>query len=615
MALLHSLIAASVALLASWTLAVHACMVLGAPVWASIVPLALAMAALHWLVRPDWRGAWRASAASGERRFLAGLLAIALGFAAASLVLDVPTADDFNFFHRALAQLSALGGPFLLGDTAFNEGPLAAISPLHALTTWELGVAIAADRVGLDPLGAYHNATVVALNVLLASTYALLLRELGLGRRAGLVGVLAVFAFLLVDDPRLRSFGLAYRTLWVGKSTQWALLFPMLTLFALRFARAASTEERIASGTLAACACSSAIGLSGTGVFLAPGLLGCAAIAGWAHHRFDRRRLVPFVLLPLAALHPVVVGLLLVIGVLVQPEDLSAWKDGFPSGWGDNLLIALGSLRGAARAFVLALVVPALVLSGSERRFVVGLSLALLAFFANPWVGEGWMALVQPGSYWRVLFLFPIPLGVGLAAGGLVEGAHAATGPAASRRLAALLALGAIALVAWLPAPEARRMPTPLRTKAPLAWRLPEAEARFVSEAAAYLEGRSLLAGPPLSWVAPLVVRGLRVEAARHRDTLHVFANAGRPEEGRRRIAAWEWARECAGFPLGAQAAAESLRSGRVDALVFPTCPPGASGERERRVLLEQLPARWREVHRGHGYRLWLREGPREAAG
>ena len=156
-------------------------------------------------------------------------------------------------------------------------------------------------------------------------------------------------------------------------------------------------------------------------------------------------------------------------------------------------------------------------------------------------------------------------------------------------------------------------MPLPFRTKAPTEWRLPRGEARFANEVAGDLRGRSLLAGPPLSWVASLVVPGVRLEAARHKDTLHVFANVGRPEEGRRRIAAWEWARRCEAFPVGAAAAAESLRRG-VDALVFPVCPATAGGERELQAVLEGAPGRWREAHRAHGYRLWLRTDVGSAA-
>ena len=81
--------------------------------------------------------------------------------------------------------------------------------------------------------------------------------------------------------------------------------------------------------------------------------------------------------------------------------------------------------------------------------------------------------------------------------------------------------------------------------------RLPAPEARFVAEARPFLEHRSLLAGPPTSWLAPLLVPGLRVEAARQKDTRHVFSNAGRPEEGERRLAAWEWARRGEPVPAG----------------------------------------------------------------
>ena len=617
MALLDSVLTLFVALFAAWTAAVHLCMSFGWPAWSVPLPLLAVMTGLHLLLRPQWRLAWRRSVDAGDLPWLGGLLALGAGFAALSLVLDVPTADDFNFFHRALAQLGALGEPFFLRDTAFNEDGLAPISPLHVLTSWELGVALAAHTVGLDPLGAYHNATVVVLNGLLVTTYASLLREFGFARWAAFAGTAAVMSFFLLDDPSLRSFGLAYRTLWVGKSVQWALVFPLLLLFCLRYGR----EPTLGGWVRVACACSAAIGLSGTGVFLAPGLVGCAAVAAWIAFAPDGRRsrvdeLVAFAVLPLAAFHPVAIGLLLVFGVLQQPQDLSAWVSGFPAQWSENLLIAFGNGWGVLRAVVLAGGVPALILAGRDRRFLLALVGVLILFFANPFSGELWLRLVQPGSYWRVMFLFPIPLGVGLAAAALVErmrfaeaeGDDVSAGGAEKARVAGalLVALASLGMAYLQVAPEARRMPLPFRTKAPGEWRLPRNEARFAREVASDLRGRSLLAGPPFSWVASLVVPGVRLEAARHKDTLHVFANVGRPEEGRRRIAAWEWARRCESFPVGAAAAAESLRRG-VDALVFPSCPPGAAGDQERRALLESAPGHWVEVHRAHGYRLWVR--------
>lgn len=585
-------------LFASWTLAAHACLGFGWPAYLAWPLFAAAFVGCLFVSRGRLSRAVRDGAdGAGEAGFALAVLALGAIFGGVSLVLLTPSGDDFNFFHRALWQLDHLFQPIAPGDTAFNVEGLAAISPLHTLTTWELGVAMSASALGLEPLGVYHNGTVVVVNLLLAAIFALWLRELRFGAAAALLGTLVAFGFCLVDDPHVRSYGIAYRMLWVGKMVQWLLFFPVALLLALRYLRAPSLHS-LWHPLLCGVA---AVGLSGTGVFLLPALFGLASLAGLVFQRLDLPHLIRCGSLNFGSLYCLIIAGLVATGTLRQPDDVRAWTDSFPAEWTQNLMLVFGTPAGAVRAAALGLLVPALVLEGRGRRFLVAFALLLLVTFANPLTAPLWMDVVMPGSFWRVALLVPLPVLCGLAVAAAFAGVP-------SRGLAVCVATAALALVLlarFSTAPAERFMPHTRAFKAPLELRFAPAELRFVRAAASELGGRNLLASPGIATTAALLVPSLRLEAARLQDTRHVFANAGRPEEGERRLQAWDWTGRCEQWMSGARAARLSLEAG-VDALILRDCGADTRNEGDRQRLLRRDSKAWREVVRADGYVLYL---------
>lgn len=582
--------------LAAFTLAVHACIAVGAPAFLAWPAFAIALASLAALSRGRFAGI-----GSEERASAFAALGVGAVFAAVSLVLSTPSGDDFDFFHRALWQLDHLREPFARSDTAFAASGLGAISPLHALTTWEHGVAMSARVLGLDPLGAYHNGAIAIAQLALACVLVLFLRELGFGARAAAVGAIAAFAFLLVDDPSLRSFGIAWRMLWVGKMVQWLLVIPAALLFSLRYARAPSWRALVHPVLCGVCA----IGTSGTGVFLLPGVFAAASLAMLARslrERIDAGAWLRAASLNAGSIYCVGVALLVAAGVLAAPADVRAWTEPFPDTWLANLALTFGHAPGALRNAVLAIGVPALALRGDARSFLVGYALALAVLFTNPIAGPIWLEAAQPGAYWRVMMLFPVPLGAALAAAALAQHPRSlrALGTAA---LAIAVTLAARATEPPVSAVIAHRY----ATKSPLALRLPPDDVAFLAPLRAELAGRRLLAGQGIATSAALLVPSLRLEAARFMDTRHAFANAQREDEGLVRLAAWRWASSCEVDENGARAAAQLVRDG-VDALIVRDCGSNARRERDLARVLEAAGERsFAAVARDHGYALFLR--------
>ena len=584
---------------ASWTLAVHLCIAIALPAWVAWLFFVAIFAGC--LALGGGRHARRLRGALGESlpelRFAAATIGLGALFGIGSLVQLTTSGDDFNFFHRAVWQLERLGEPFARGDTAFNVEGLAAISPLHALTTWELGLAMTAHALGLEPLGVYHNGASFLLNVVFAVVMGLWMRELRLPPASSLCGVAAAFAFCWIDDPQLRSFGIAHRMLWVGKMVQWLVLFPAALLIGLRYLRDPSRRTLWYAFLCGVCA----VGLSGAGVFLLPGLFAAASLAGLAFGRISLPQLVRCGLLNLGSLYCFGVATLMLAGWLPQPDDVRAWVDSFPSEWTENLMLVFGTAGGLVRAAALAILVPALVFEGRGARFLWLYALVLIALFANPVAAPLWIDAVQPGSFWRVALLVPLPMLFGASIAAAIAGLP-------TRGLSGFVAVAVVSLVLFSrfsPAPAARRMAHDFDVKSPLELRFDPGQLAFLRAVADDLAGRSLLAPPGVGPTAALLVPSVRLEAARLQDTRHVFANAGQAEEGERRLKAWEWTRRCNAWNPGAMAVRVSMREG-VDAMILRDCGPRSKIDAERRRLMDRDAAPWREAHRSDGYILYL---------
>lgn len=588
----------ALALLGCWTLAYHCALALELPARAVAWPFLALLVPAFALLRGRARQAARDL--RHESGHLAGVLGLGAALGAISLFVTVHTPDDFNFFHRALFQLGHLAEPFARAATGFDTAGLGAISPLHGLTSYEPGVALGAWLLGLDPLAAYHNATVFGANVLLAVVYVALLRQLGVSRGGALAGTALIFVFFFLESPERRGFGAMYRQLWLGRSLQWALLFPMLVLLSLRFLEAPGPRALVPVLLAGVCA----IGLSGTGVFLVPGLIAALSLAGWAAAGGSLRAAPRPAALNLGSLYCIAIAALVLSGVLPAPVDLSVWQDQLPADWRSNLALSLGGAAPLARDACLLVVVPLLLLAGRERRFLLALVTALVVLFTNPFTGPLWIDAVQPGAYWRVAFLFPVPLCVGLLGAGLFA-LHEA-GSRTPLRLA-VVSLGLVAVVTSfaLEARTASGRIGALAWKAPWQTRLPSGTARFARLAAPELAGRDVLAGQGMAWMLALLEPTARFEAVRALDTLHLFRNAGREAEGARRVRAAHWAGRCRALPAGAAAARESMARG-VSALVYADCPGPVAAERAS--VLASAPGAWSQAVREAGWVLWLRE-------
>jgi hypothetical protein len=504
--------------------------------------------------------------------------------------------DDYNFFHRALAQLGHLDEGFFRHETGLTPAGLPQLSALHVMTSYEPLVAMGAQAAGVDPLWVYQNGCTVIGAMLMVVGFAVLYRTFGVSRALALLATAAALVFMVLDLRPGRTYGSILPYLWTGKVLLWGVVLPWTILFTIRYLR------RPLPGRLAVLALlgMAATGLSGSGVFLFPVQVLAVSVAYLALRPLHGRRLRRVVASNAASAYCVAIAALAISGVLPKPADISAWTEGWPQDWWLNLGLVFSSPAVLVRDLIAVFLLPLIALQRPWGRLAGALGLTFVVLIANPLAGRFWMDVVTPGAYWRFAFLLPLAWSAGLVVVALAR--LPASGPPRVRAVAVsgiyLLSLVVAAQPTFMNAAANLRA---LHLKPAQASRLPAADSEFAQLASPSLADRTVVCPERACIALALIDPRLRFEAVR--GTSHVWANAGDPAEGSRRLAAQSAVTE--GGPAALPALSASLDQG-ADALVL------ANTEQVRSPVLSLLDARagetWTLAVEQPAYLLLLRE-------
>jgi hypothetical protein len=586
------LIEITLQLFASWTIAYHLCLVFSLPAQFIAIPF---LAILCPLLIFSYRH-WHTTIAlkQQERRFLGATGLLATGTGLLLLLVSNPNQDDYNFFHRALVQLYHLDQPFILTDTGHNVAGLPPLSALHVATSYEPFVAIGAAIVGIEPLQAYHNLSLLIAVTLLTVTYVLLYQHFGLNQTQSVTATGAALLFMLLD-LRLdaRSFGNILPYLWVGKVTLWGVLIPVTWLMAERFLKQPTLRQFSLVAMTGICA----VGLSGSGLFMIPTLIFAISIAYLFCNGIFSFNLRHAIVLNLASFYCVAIVGASLLGVIASPRNIAAWSEGWATVWWQNLALVESDRTVLIRDLSILLVLPLLSLAKPFNRQVLLLTASLCLVFANPVLGPLWIKVVQPAAYWRLLFLFPLPWCAGLIICPFLQ-------PVQKHYRLLSQTLCVVVGVAILQAHFTARTPWAetdnyVRYKLPWEYRFPAAEVTFAQSISKQLENKNVLAPDSIAVVLALVSPTTKFEAIR--GTLHHFANANQVEEGQRRLLAQEFVTTCERTPERETALLTSLKLG-VDTVILGNCPLQQQASLIQQI--QQVDPSWVEVQNDYAYKL-----------
>lgn len=367
-----------------------------------------------------WRDAVEGVAARPAVRDEIALGVLALACAALALVAHRPDLDDAFYLNLAVAAADAPGAALLANDTLHGVDGLPIHHPIYRVHSWELWNALVARLGGISVIGAFHfvHAAVAAFLVPLA--WAGLFRRIA--PRAWLAAVFAVVVVLIALGAQHRGYAnFAFVRIWQGKAILVSAVLPYIASLAIDLARAPSRARtlRLALAQIAA------LGLSSTALWAAPVTAVCAAASALQPSRAALRTLG---LVLLACGYVLCAGLVMRAALAadlgerraaVESDELRAHvaeadaRRAERHRPGAQLEQALQAVmgEGAGRPLVLVawLMGCALAPAGVGRRYASAASLAVWLTLFNPYATELVTRGVVGNSYWRVLWVLPVP--------------------------------------------------------------------------------------------------------------------------------------------------------------------------------------------------------------
>jgi hypothetical protein len=502
----------------------------------------------------------RATPGKGYRFHPSHLLVLFLGLGYAILALFVrrPNQDDVVYFHRALTQLLDLHQPIFLGQTSVDMDA-AAFSPVHLATSYEMLMAFAGHYLGINPLYFYQVVGHVCAAFSVPFVFYWCVRIFGLDRWPAAIGALLGMSFLLFADESpfgallgagfslvagkplesintagMLGFGTVSGYLWEGKPIIWILFVPIGMALSYRFLQKENKSDIVWLTFLGI----AGVGLSNTALYLIPALIGCSWLAFFAVERLQRKprpdlwhQLRRDLYLAVPTVYPIAILALLALNIIPKPIDTRMFgPDHMP--WRETVDFVIGGPAEYLRDMILMVVVPLLLVRGRAGLFLFFYLCAVWLLCLNPLLAPWWMKNIFAYTYFRLLYLLPLPfLSALIAAVGprLMERSSIKDGTVTGLGLAAIIAGFAYAYrgVSILP----RDPKLGVGWKSPKECQLLPANIAFAKAARKYIAHSKLLAP---CWTAscelPLLFPEMRVVAPRL--VTHYFANAGNPNEG-----------------------------------------------------------------------------------
>jgi hypothetical protein len=545
---------------AFWTLAYQLVLILRWPAKA-ITWCFLAMVIAGFLAL---RRLWKKTSAmpgKGYRFHPSQVLLMGLGFAYAVTILFVrrPNQDDVVYVHRALTQLLALNQPISLRQTSVDMDA-AAFSPVHLATSYEMLMAFLGHYLGIDPLYFYQIIGHVFAAFSVPFVFYWCARTFGLDRWPAAIGAFLGMCFLLIADesPFGALLGAGFRFvagqslasintagmlgfatvsgyLWQGKPIVWILFLPIGLALSYRYVNRGNRTDLVWLTLLGV----AGVGMSNPALYSIPAVIGCSWIAFFAVELVQRKDQLDFwtqirrgLLMVIPMIYPIGILVLLALNIVPKPIDTRMYgPTSMP--WLEAIHYVVGGPAEYLRDIILMIGVPLLIVRGRNGLFLFFYLCAVWLLCLNPLLASWWMKNIFAYTYFRLVYLLPLPLlCVLISAAGprLVQ-----PGALPRERLVTIFVLLAIVGSFVFAYRGLSILPRDARLgigwKSPGEYQLLPANLSFARAAGRYIAHAKLLAP---NWTAscelPLLFPEMKVVAPRL--VSHYFANAGNAEEG-----------------------------------------------------------------------------------
>jgi hypothetical protein len=454
---------------------------------------------------------------------LVTLILLCLAAASVNIITLRPDADDFSYLHRALHAANHMAQPFIMEHTSHELADLPPISPVHLLSSVEVGAALIARLLGLPIIFFTHQVLGTLVLLLTPLAYYSLFRTLDCDVWPALLGTIAALVFLAISGDSHQDWGnFTIVRAWQGKCILVVLLLPFLAGVVVRFMYLGQKGDLARLFALMVLG----IGLTSSGFFVVPyafGLLSALiCLAGGLCPRLLRRFLavcstlvIPGVL-AIAATSPLFHQLTdMTVWVGAQPRSPVEWLSIVVPTWTDVIIycaIWVYCILATAR-------------KSPQRAFLL-YSLTATLILLLPGISTSLMELTKPGVYWRLAYASLEPAIAGLAV--------AVSSGARNRKWEKISFCAACFLFMVLTKTFA--VNTNVLTL-PHWVKFPAQIDKASDDIASTLPNGAVVAAPEsIVWVLGLRRHDLRFISTRHLETVHVFRNYWNQNEATQRI-------------------------------------------------------------------------------
>lgn len=341
--------------------------------------------------------------------------------ALATFLLFVHYSELDDTFYVSLAARAAdnPSAPLMTQDPMHGIEGTPILNPAHIVSSHELLAGAVSLLTGIEPIYIFHwgIATLAALLVplALAQFFRVLIPEWWIW---GVVGTLAVL--ISAGDVHRWYGNFLVAKLWFGKSILLMVLVPLIAHYAIAFARRPTAGRWL----ILAMAQVAAVGLTSTGLFVAPAVatLSYVATTSWSRHGVVR---LLFVMASSA--YVLAAALWLRSHMAFLNEYLAAAAQGgerfgsYPAHEtaGDWFDVALVEVFGRGRLLAAALLTVSLAWMAYPRnvlarRFLILVPLCLFVTLLNPYLEQFVVAHVTATAHWRLMWILPVPAMIAL---------------------------------------------------------------------------------------------------------------------------------------------------------------------------------------------------------
>jgi hypothetical protein len=360
-------------------------------------------------------------AAAADRRVSVFLLLCCVFGALLALVSYRSSTDDAVYLPNAVYYMenpeTPMGFAVHFMDFGKNEPP---VSYHRFSLPFEYVQALTATATHLNLLTVYYILAPALFGFMIPLVWFYLLSRFTKSAYAAVFGALLICVCLLLMGGQYRSYGnFAFNRIFQGKTVVFAIGIPLFTALTIDYFRVASLRTWLYLLALS----TALIGCSVGSTVLVPLLAIVLAMAGSiAYLRGVKRRIIHGVLYLGSLVYPAVYAASILLYSVDQLGTGTAVNSSF---WPRSFLAQATWVLGDPAVIVLMVLgtIAATIFLKKENRTFLGIwFVAIIVLYLNPVVSPFLIEHVTtPNIYWRLFYLLPFPLVIGLSGVALIS--------------------------------------------------------------------------------------------------------------------------------------------------------------------------------------------------